>query len=91
MLGYDSHRQMYDVGGLITPEVRRAFEGLTYDEGMTTAAYRRVVLPDFIVDRAPTAERLASPTLRPIMSRAFAGLGIARPDSVIYTLYQVMK
>jgi len=91
VIGYVSQRAIADVAGLITPGMRDAFRGMAYDEGMRAAAYRRVLAPDFIVDRALTPDRLASPQLRPVMSGIFPGLGIAKSDSVTYTLYRVLK
>jgi hypothetical protein len=43
------------------------------------------------VDRGPTASRLASDSLRPILSREFPGLGLRKPEVVYYTLYEVTR
>lgn len=91
LLGYVSGREFYDTAGLITPAMKKAFEGVTYDQGMFERRYERVLDPQYIVDRSETAERLASQKLVAIMTREFASLSIARNRPVFYTLYRVRK
>ena len=91
LLGYVTDRRFFDTAGLISPPVKRAFAGLSYDEGMKKAVYRGVLKPDFVVDRGLTESRLSSDSLQPIMSKPFAGLGLKRSDLVYYTLYRVIR
>ncbi|MBI4429002.1 MAG: hypothetical protein HY562_07770 [Ignavibacteriales bacterium] len=91
LLGYISEKHLYDVEGLITPEVRRSFHGASYDAGMVQKAYEAVLHPDYIVDRSTEKERLKSGSLRPVMTVDFPGLAIRNPDTVYYTLYKLSK
>jgi hypothetical protein len=91
MIGYISERRLFDTAGLITPAVKRSFEGASYDEGMNRHLYRKVLNPDYVVDRATVAERLASDSLRPIMTTQFASLGMKKVEPVHYTLYMVIQ
>lgn len=91
VLGYVSGRNFYDTAGLISPGVKKAFEGVSYDEGMLQRRYEQAIHPDYIVDRSPTPERLATDSLRPVMTRTFSGLGLMKSDLVYYTLYKVVK
>jgi hypothetical protein len=91
MLGYLTDREIFDTAGLITPSVKKAFGGNGYDDGMMQKLYRRVINPDFIVDRATSKERLSSDSLRPIMTTEFGSLGIQKPETVYYTLYKVTR
>ena len=91
LLGYVSEKYLYDTAGLITPSVRKSFEGVGYDEGMVQSRYAAAVWPDFIVDRASSRARLRSDVIQPIMSVDFPGLGLNKPDTVFYTLYRVSK
>jgi len=91
MLGYVSERTVFETAGLVTPAMKRAFRGTSYDEGMMEHRYERVIEPDYVVDRSPTPARLASDTLQPVMTRTFFGLGLTKPEPVYYTLYRVVK
>jgi hypothetical protein len=91
MLGYVSGRKVYETAGLVTPAMKRAFRGVTYDEGMIEHRYERVIEPDYIVDRSPSPARLAADSLQPVMTRTFFGLGLTKPEPVYYTLYKVLK
>lgn len=91
LLGYVADRQIFDTAGLITPSVKQAFHGESYDEGMRQKLYKRIVNPDYIVDRAPIRERLASDSLKPIMTTEFGNLGIKKSETTFYTLYKVIQ
>jgi hypothetical protein len=91
LIGYISGRTMYDTAGLVSPAVKRAFAGVTYDEGMKERRYERVIQPDFILDRGAQPERLASQTLQPVMSNVFPSLGITQTKPVYYTLYRIVQ
>ena len=91
MLGYVSDRRVVETAGLVTPDMKRAFSGVDYDEGMRQGRYLQVLVPDYIVDRSPRPERLASDSVRPVMTRPFSGLGLTKSDLVYYTLYRVTK
>ncbi|MGA7159936.1 MAG: hypothetical protein WBZ48_02975 [Bacteroidota bacterium] len=89
-IGYYSDRIICDIG-LITPEYGKAFHGLTYDAGMLQKKYDAIIHPDYVIDRSSVPERLASPSLLPIMTRQFPGLGIVNSQIVYYTLYKAIK
>ncbi len=91
LIGYISDRRLFDTAGLITPAVKRSFDGASYDDGMMRGLYEKVVAPDYIVDRAPTAERFASDSLRPVLTTKFAGLALKAERPVYYTLYKVIR
>ena len=91
MLGYVSDKNFYDAAGLITPNLKRSFDGVTYDEGMLRKQYESVVRPDYIVDHSEFRERLKSESVRPVMSIEFPGWAISKTDTVFYTLYKVSK
>ena len=91
LLGYVANRRVFDTAGLITPLVKRAFDGESYDEGMMQKKYRNVVTPNFIVDRSSIKQRLASDSLMPIMTSEFGSLGIRKSETTYYTLYKVVQ
>ena len=91
MLGYISERTIYDMAGLVTPEARRALSGVSYDEAMKQRRYEQVMHPDYVIDRSPAPERLASEGLVPVMTRTFSGHGLSNPDLEYYTLYKVIR
>lgn len=91
LIGYISGRRMYDTAGLVTPEVKRAFAGVSYEQGMHEQRYKQVIQPDFLIDRGNQPERLASPTLRPVMSNIFPSLGVTQTAPVYYTLYRSVE
>jgi len=91
-IGYYSNRTVYDVAGLVTPEMLRLRkQGLTCDEIMTKGLYREVVQPDYVVDRSDHPNRLKSDVLTPMYSGSFPGLGINDRAVQFYTLYKVQK
>jgi uncharacterized membrane protein len=91
LVGYISGRTMYDTAGLISPEVKRAFAGVTYDEGMKERRYLRVVRPDYILDRGEQPARFASRMIQPVVSNLFPSLGITQTQPVYYTLYRIAE
>lgn len=90
-IGYVSEREVFDTAGLVSLEVKRAFRGVSYDEGMMQKRYEQVIHPDYIVDRSPTPERLASEILKPVLTRPFSGLTVTKDELAYYTLYRVIK
>jgi hypothetical protein len=91
MVGYISKRPMYDTAGLVTPEVKKAFGSLTYDEGMMEKRYESVVRPNYILDRGSEPERFGSEAMLPVMTMRFPSLGITKSGPVYYTLYRVAE
>jgi hypothetical protein len=90
VIGYWSERKICDLSGLITPEMERIRrQGYTYDEIMTKHLFLSVCYPEYVVDRAAVAERLADEQLIPIMTRRFDGLSLSNPGTQFYTLYRV--
>ncbi len=91
VLGFISQRAVYDPAGLIVPEMKKAFHGISYEEGMRTKVYENVLKPDYIIERNIVPARLASASLETIMVKKFYGLGISAPHPTYYTLYRVKK
>jgi hypothetical protein len=91
VIGYVSERTILDASGVIAPQVGHGFAGTNQDAWIVERKYEAVLHPDFVLDRSPTAERLATPTMQPVMTRPFPGLGIAKPELVYYTLYKVIR
>ncbi|HLA69465.1 MAG TPA: hypothetical protein VJN65_07160 [Bacteroidota bacterium] len=91
LLGYVSGRRLFDTAGLVTPEMKKAFSGVSYDEGMKARKYESVLRPDFIVDRSEQPERLAAPDLIPVMTKEFPNIAINKSEPVYYTLYKVVR
>ena len=91
VIGYVSGRSVYDAEEAIDRSVRQAFSGITYDEAMLNRNYEHALDPVYVVDRAPAPERLASPGVRPLLTRTFSGRGIRNPEMVYYTLYEVKR
>jgi hypothetical protein len=87
LVGYVSGAKVYDIAGIVSPEVKKSFQGLTYDEGMERKVYRDVVQPDFIIDRFRQPGRLESEELKEVMSCQFPSLDLMIDRQVFYTLY----
>lgn len=90
IIGYFSDRNICDAG-LITPEVGNAFQGLDYDNAMIQKRYNAYVYPDYVIDRSPIPERLTSPSMLPVLTRQFPGLGISNSEMRYYTIYKNIK
>ncbi|MEX2117442.1 MAG: hypothetical protein WEB37_11190 [Bacteroidota bacterium] len=88
LLGYVSGAKVYDTAGIVTPNVKKSFAGLTYDEGMEQRVYRDIVRPDFVVDRFREPGRLESADLREVMNCRFPSLSLMIDRQVFYTLYK---
>lgn len=91
LVGYVSDLKIDDTAGLVTPNVKNTFAGLSYDEGMIQHWYDRAVHPNFIIDRSAQPNRLSSPTIQPVMTRIFPELNLSKPEPLYYTLYKVAK
>ncbi len=90
IVAYYSDRNICDVG-LITPEAGKAFYGLDYDSGMLQKKYDSVLHPDYVIDRSPVPERLASASLLPVLTRQFPGLGVSKNEPRYYTVYKAIR
>jgi len=91
MLGYVSERRLFDTAGLVTPEMKKAFSGVSYEEGMKERRYESVLIPDYVVDRSDRPERLAAPDLVPVMTREFPSIALTKTEPVYYTLYKSVR
>jgi len=90
VIGYWSERRICDLAGLVTPEMKRfRRQGLTYDEMMTRHLFVSICYPEYVVDRATVAERLADEQFIPVMTRRFDGLAFSEAGTQFYTLYKV--
>ena len=93
-LGYLSQRRVVDLAGLVTPEMVPVLREMTQEEAVARFEFARFSRPDFVVDRAPRAGDLAerSPwraALVPLGHASLPNLGVARPDSAVYTFYRI--
>ncbi|MEK6649361.1 MAG: hypothetical protein AABY75_00155 [Bacteroidota bacterium] len=91
MVGYLGRRRVWDPAGLATPGLRRALDGHSYDEIMTKGLYRSVVNPRYVIDRSRQKERLASATMRPILTAEFAALDVSIPGTQYVTRYEAWR
>jgi len=91
LLGYISGKTFYDTAGLVTPAMKAAFKGTSYEEGMETKRYQAVVDPDFIIDRSSKPQRLSSANLEPAMTRQFQSPDIPEDREIYYTLYKKVE
>jgi hypothetical protein len=91
LLGYISDRRLFDTAGLVTPEMKKAFAGVSYDEGMMERKYESVLRPDYVIDRSARPERLVAPDLVPVMTREFPSIAITKNEPVYYTLYKAIR
>ncbi|MEX1140471.1 MAG: hypothetical protein WEF53_14085 [Bacteroidota bacterium] len=88
LVGYVSGVKVYDTAGILSPEIRKQFSGLTYDDGMEQEVYLNVIRPDFVLDRSHQPGRLETAELKKIMSCRFPSLGLMFESQVYYTLYK---
>ena len=91
VVGYISGRNVSDPRRIVNPSLGQALRGLSYDEGMTQGRYQQILHPDYVIDRSSAPARLSSATLKPVMIRPFSGLGVLNPETVYYTLYEVVQ
>ena len=88
LVGYVSGAKVYDTAGIVSPEVKKSFQEMTYDEGMEQTVYKDIVQPDFVIDRFHQPARLVSEELKEVMSFQFPSLGLLIDRPVFYTLYR---
>ena len=94
LLGLRSDCRIVDLGGLIHPEMAELWHRIGYDEMVRTLAFLERQPADYLVDRAPEAGRLAGRmpdgrVLLPLVSRPVRGLGLRKPEPLVYTLYRI--
>ena len=87
MIGFYSDRTICDAG-LVSPQVGKAFRGTDFDHSMMQGKYNAILNPEYVIDRSPTRDRLASATMTPLFTLQFPGLGIANTDMRYYTVYK---
>jgi hypothetical protein len=88
LIGYVSGAKVFDTAGIITPDVKESFQGMTYDEGMEKGAFRSVVQPDFVIDRFREPGRLESDELTEVMSCQFPVIRSMVDQRLFYSLYR---
>jgi len=93
-LGYYGHRRVLDLAGLVTPAMVPVLERMPQEDATARFAFESFARPEFLVDRAPRAWDLLdrSPwraALVPIGQASLPNLGVARPDSAVYSFYRI--
>jgi hypothetical protein len=90
VIGFYSHRKICDPAGVVTPEMLKLRrQGMTYDNIMVKRRYFLHCVPDYVIDRAPVAERLTDEDLIPLFHRAFYGSPKSGDHVLYYTVYRV--
>jgi len=94
LLGLRSDCRIVDLGGLIEPRIGALWQRMGYEAMLDSLAFLSVAPADFLVDRGPSAARLAGRrpdgrVLLPLISREVRGLGLRNPQPVYYTLYRI--
>ncbi len=93
-LGFFGRRRVVDLAGLVTPEMVPVLRRWPQEDAVARFEFARFSRPDFLVDRAPRAWdlRARSPwgaALVPLGHAALPNLGVARPDSAVYSFYRI--
>ena len=93
-IGYYSGLRVVDLAGLVTPAMVPLLEREPPEDVVSRLSFAGFARPEFVVDRAPTANDLAqrSPYARcltPLGHASVPNLGIARPGEAVYTFYRV--
>ncbi len=93
-LGYFGRRRVVDLAGLVTPAMVPVLRRWPQEDAVSRFEFARFSRPDFLVDRAPRAWDLRdrSPwgaALVPIGHASLPNLGVARPDSAVYSFYRI--
>lgn len=93
-VGYYSDRRVLDLFGLVTPAMAPIAVREGYDAVVDRLLFERVGRPDYLIDRAREANRLArdEDPANPyafLMARSIPDLGITRPVRYIYSLYLI--
>ena len=93
-IGYFSDRRVLDLAGLVTPGMIPILEKMTPEQCVEDFAFAEVGRPRFLVDRAPRGRELAGRSrtgacLVRLGSAEVPGLGVSRPETVVYTFYRI--
>ena len=93
-IGYYSGRRVVDLAGLVTPEIVPLLAVEEQPEMIAQLRFASFTRPEYLIDRAPAPFDLLrrSPyavALTPIGQASVPNLGIARPDSAVYSIYRI--
>jgi len=93
-LGYLSQRRVVDLAGLVSPAMVPLLREMPQEDAIARFEFARFSRPDYLVDRASRPgdllERSAwRAALVPLGHAALPNLGVARPDSAVYSFYRI--
>ena len=93
-IGYYSRRRVVDLGGLVTPAMVPGLARTGPEDVVAGFFFATFSRPDYLVDRAPAGRELTvrspyGPCLRLLGQANVPNLGVASPDPVVYSFYQV--
>jgi hypothetical protein len=93
-IGYFSERRIVDLSGLISPQMLAVLHEEEMEDAVARFRFASFARPDYLVDRESRAWDLRrrspySRVLVPIGTATVPNLGIARPDSVVYSIYRI--
>ena len=93
-LGFLSQRRVVDLAGLVTPEMVPVLQEMPQEDAIAEFEFARFSRPDYVVDRAARAWDLTARSpwrgaLVPLGHASLPNLGVARPDSAVYSFYRI--
>ena len=93
-LGYLSQRRVVDLAGLVSPAMVPVLREMPQEDAIARFEFARFSRPEYLVDRASRpwdlVERSAwRAALAPLGHASLPNLGVARPDSAVYSFYRI--
>ena len=93
-LGYYGQRRVIDLAGLVTPAMVPVLRRMPQEDATARFAFAAFARPTFVVDRESRAWDLLARSpyasaLIPVGQASLPNLGVARPDSAVYSFYRI--